>query len=183
VIIHLSYKHIEEAWEVADLRLRPKLEAFGSENDEKKYKWIQGHAGRMKAHIFGILCEMAVGKIFNVDIDRNFYWQGDLNQGDIILPNGETIEVKGRFFKQGVFLLNSKNIKEFKADYGVLCFPAEKLDQPIINIHGYVKRDYFLKNAKIYDFSHGKKWGLEPTHFRDIKILQEVVDFSLMVGV
>jgi hypothetical protein len=168
-IVDLTDKDLCDAENVALLRSTPK-EKFDTNN-----VWAQNSPPSFERHLLGVSCELAVAKLFDIDIDRDIN-DGDKNKGDLILPDGKTIQVKGRL-KIGWDYAVRTDKEDFKSDFGVLCWPIPMRDQIIVR--GWISKDEFAEKSIIKNYSYGDRKVVESKHFHPIKDLINIYKKNL----
>lgn len=117
----------------------------------KRVTWYKDD---LSIHYDGIRGEYAVHKVLNLPYDPKPLPHGDKGEPDLILPTGESIEVKFRGKQGWQFALNSDDPTTFKADLGVLCWPVEGSDD--VEIAGWFTRRDFQDHFEIVNFTKRK---------------------------
>jgi hypothetical protein len=171
-IVTLTSDELEWLSELAHKRNDPKM-AAGVPN----YK-IDPNKKDFDIHHMGIKAEYAVAKYLGLELDTTFSLHGDDHRGDLIHHDGRTISVKFRTSRGWDFALTRDKLSEFRADLGVLVWPAPSRRRDTsgcerFEIVGFVSREAFAECAVAKDFGYGPRLVLEAQHFLPIHGLSQ----------
>lgn len=169
--ITLSDSEVSKLQKLASLRSGAK-----SSLDKKEFR-TKANPDSYYRHLLGLKCEFACAKLFKSVIDETFSW-GDNNDPDLYLPDGRSVQVKGKFSKTKFkgFTCRTTSLDEFKADVGILCFEGATRNQ--IDISGWFDKDTFVSHSEVYEFEWGNKRALVSSHLKDINLLIDELESS-----
>jgi hypothetical protein len=128
-------------------------------NDKPGTRKFSRHSD-LDVHRMGLAAEYAVSKWLHIPVDISITERGDAGS-DLRLADGRTVQVKYRNRRGGDFALYSTNPAEFKADLGVLCWPA----QEGIEIVGTITRERFLQVAHTVNYGYGARLAARAEDF------------------
>jgi hypothetical protein len=154
MIVKLTKEELDEADYLAHARNDPKVHL-------NKYSWSKEGTTSFDNHYWGLKCEIAVAKILGIEIDKTIH-DGD-DQNPDLYYKGIGIEVKGRTKKGWDFALLKDDIKQFKADVGVLCWPGDADNE--IEVVGFITREKFSHVAVTKNYKYGNRLVAEAKHF------------------
>jgi hypothetical protein len=122
-----------------------------------------------KLHLLGLLGEWAVAKALGSEIDLQILERaGDGHEGDIVLANGETVQVKTTKQRGWAFRTLDAEGSDFRDHYGVLVWPLTpglRTTGPGVQIIGWLTRDQFFRFAQIDDYGYGPRLVCEAAYF------------------
>ena len=109
---------IDLAWHIAHGRNDRKVEkdVHSRKIDNKKRE--------IDPHYEGAIGEIAVGRVFNAEIDSGFYDHGDDGGPDLELRYDVEVQAKFRTKRNYEFALNTTDPRELKNNIGILIVPA-----------------------------------------------------------
>lgn len=119
-----------------------------------------------ETNIHGFTGEYVVAKALNIFPDFTISLAGDGGKMDLVLPNGETIEVKYPRKRERAFSLSTAKLEDFRTNYGVLCWPTA--DIHVVEIMGYIFRSEFVIYRHGADYGYGDRLACEVEHFHPI---------------
>lgn len=152
--------------ETAHGRSDPKTRAGLPDRD------MSGRHSSLAVHLWGLLGEQATAQLLGLAVDHtSFGTRGDRKIGDLEArgPGRRVtrVQVKTRTKRGWDFALNSLNVSEFRAHYGVLCWPVSDIQFPrmvealeegltalaaryaaSIDVVGWIDRDDFALTAR-----------------------------------
>jgi|WetSurSiteA1Bulk_404760.scaffolds.fasta_scaffold26807_2 hypothetical protein len=102
---------------------------------------------------FGVLAEIALAKIFNVKLPLRNLLSGD--EGWDLKVNGDKIEVKYTFYRNGRLLVRDKS--KIKADYFFLLTGDDKS----MEIAGWIDKETFLRKGYFKDLGYGTNFVMD----------------------
>jgi len=126
----------------------------------------------IQSHYEGALGEVAAGKYLGLPPNMGISLRGDGKKGDLIFPNGETIQVKARHTLGWDFALNTTDPHEFKDDFGILAYPSNRS----ILLAGYITRAEFLRVAYVTNYTYGYRLVAPMEAFSPI---EELLQYSM----
>lgn len=128
-------------------------------------------------HYLGLRAECAVAKVLRVPFDLSLSLAGDKHVADLYARNGWAVSVKYAARRGWAWKLSSANYAEFKADIGVLCWPAEN---GAVELVGWITREKFNQVATVEDYGHGKRLKVEAAQMAHITdLILETSGYSL----
>jgi hypothetical protein len=154
MVVKLSAEELKDLKELAHARNDPKEHL-------NRFSWQKEGVSSLENHFWGLKCEYAVAKVLGIDIDRTIH-DGDDQNPDLHFE-GIGIEVKGRTKKGWDFALLKDDIKQFKSDVGVLCWPGDSDDE--IEVVGFITKEKFSHVAITKNYRYGNRLVAEAKHF------------------
>lgn len=140
--------------------------------------------------ILGTLSEFAVAKLVNGHYNSEIYKKhGDDGINDIKIDNlDKTFQIKSTSYtiaknplcfynhldidENGFCTCHKKKIKKgevFLADYTIMCLGTD--DKNIIDVHGYISREDFLKKHIAKDLGYGTRYGIRAEQLNPLEEL------------
>ena len=159
MIVKLTKEEMAEAKSLAEARNKDKV-------NTKQNSWsnsINSKEDSYLNHLFGLKCEIAVAKTLDVQIDRTIHGAKGDNKMPDLYYKGMGIEIKGRTTVGWDFALSKDDIKLFKSDLGVLCWPGKADDE--IEVVGFISREKFSHVAILKNYRYGNRLVAEAKHF------------------
>ena len=151
VLIELSLEELESARKIGKARHDYK--------NEWPMDWNHDGNTPVGVAIEGTIGEMAYAKYWGVKIDEHLYQRGQGDGGtDLVLPKGETVDVKASSKLGGHLILNElpPAIYLKRPHYYALCFNTKS--KTTFNLAGIVSAAEFSNLAYIKDFGFGTRY-------------------------
>jgi hypothetical protein len=158
-VVRLTDREIWTLRQIAEARNAPKM-AAGVTN----YR-IDPNQSDFDLHFKGLKAEYAVAKALGVPFDLSISLGGDDHEKDLLLADGRTVSVKFRTQRGWDYALTRDRLSEFKADLGILVWPAEG---DALELVGYVTREDFAIRARRKNFTYGDRLVVEAAQMRPI---------------
>ena len=128
--------------------------------------------GLQAGHKLGTLAELAVAKLLCIYPLIGIDDRRDIPDHDLMLHNGQTLEVKYRAGGGGEFALNNDRPTSWKTDYGVLVWPGP--DDMSLDIVGFMTREDFATHAYTGNLGRGLRLIYPTAMLRPIQGLMSV---------
>jgi hypothetical protein len=121
--------------------------------------------GQIQSDYIGLLGEFAAAAYLRCLFDTSIHFTGD---GGVDLQVGDyTVQVKSTFYKKGRLLYMP--YARFNADYDVLAIVNHSTGE--VKLVGWCTRDTVMRNRKLKDLGHGKRYVVERKHLRKMSTL------------
>jgi hypothetical protein len=167
LIAHFTPEELALCKSVAATRLTAK--AVGV----KSKKWTEDE-DELSLHVMGVRSELAVAELIGCPKDSMmlvYHRGGDRGLPDLMALDGSAINVKCRSRRDGDFLTEHAEPRDFADDIGVLCFNRETG----VEILGWFTRDEFIANAAIVDYGYGPRCAMRQVFMRHPDTLKGAV--------
>jgi len=138
---------------------------------------VAADKGDLGLHLDGVRAELAVCKRFGFPLDESVSPDGDNGAPDLYV--GELrVEVKAATHRPPIIKLNA--LTDFKADAMVLCFvhPWNSRMASVVELHGVVSRQKFMRDHRLRDFGYGKRVIMEAHELSPIASLDAIAEVS-----
>lgn len=158
--IVLTREQRQFSWDLAKERRQLALdngvanERMGSQNDVDIMAW-------------GTMAEVAVATLLAGSPDDSLDW-GD--PPDVVLPNGDTVEVKATTKRGYDFGLETDNPEDLGETYGVLVWPSETANA--LDVIGWTTVEHMREHGQHIDRGHGTHIWMSP---EDLRPMQDLV--------
>lgn len=162
-IIMLSHNKIREAQKLADQRNNKKVGV--------KSHRINDGVSDYAIHFYGILGEMAVAEWLGLNIDSTHNPNGG-DPGYDFKYNNLKVDVKYSRDPRGCLLF--KNKARFRADIAVFTRALVRNESGVVQIVGWVPKDYFLKNCEEVNLGKGKTLLIRNNKLLDTDLLKNM---------
>lgn len=136
-------------------------------------------ASDLIAHRQGAAAEYVVARLLDVPMNREISPAGNKRGYDLWTPWG-TVEVKYRRRRGWLYALDSVDVEEFRADYGVLVWPEWGDVPDTYWVFGYITRYKFQCRSMEWAFPYRREDGSRGEYVRRVVQNNELEPFYIL---
>jgi hypothetical protein len=143
-------------------------------NEEKKQRLVKSkkyasHRSDFDIHFDSARARMAIAKLLGLDMDESADVHGRRGRPDFTLRNGLTLEVHYRSQLNWDYALSSSDVKDFRADVGVLVWPGTSRSN--VRLVGWTSKINFVMRSIVKDYGYGPRLALQAKNTFPIETL------------